>query len=85
MVVTLGQQYNVGDKPTVMLYTHINRLGDAQKVWVRSAFSLKTKTKDTMSLDYSSVCNIGSREIYYLVMGAERYILARHVAVMVYW
>ena len=25
MVVTLGQQYNIGEKPTVMLYTYINR------------------------------------------------------------
>ena len=25
MVVTLGQQYNVGEKPTVTLYTYINR------------------------------------------------------------
>ena len=25
MVITLGQQYNVGEKPTVILYTHINR------------------------------------------------------------
>ena len=25
MVVTLGQQYNTGEKPTVMLYTFINR------------------------------------------------------------
>ena len=25
MVVTLGQQYNVGDKHTVILYTYINR------------------------------------------------------------
>ena len=25
MVVTLSQQYNVGEKPTVMLYTYINR------------------------------------------------------------
>ena len=24
MVVTLGQQYNVGEKPTVILYTYIN-------------------------------------------------------------
>ena len=24
MVVTLGQQYNTGEKPTVMLYTYIN-------------------------------------------------------------
>ena len=26
MVVTLSQQYNVGEKTTVMLYTYINRL-----------------------------------------------------------
>ena len=25
MVVTLGQQYNVGEKPTAILYTYINR------------------------------------------------------------
>ena len=25
MVVTLGQQHNIGEKPTVMLYTYLNR------------------------------------------------------------
>ena len=25
MVITLGQQYNVGEKPTVILYTYITR------------------------------------------------------------
>ena len=25
MIVTLGQQYNIGKKPTVILYTYINR------------------------------------------------------------
>ena len=25
MVITLGQQYDTGEKPTVMLYTYINR------------------------------------------------------------
>ena len=25
MVITLGQQYNVGEKPTVILYTYTNR------------------------------------------------------------
>ena len=52
VVVTLGQQYHVGEKPTVILYTYINRHGGTPN---------KTKTKDTMSLDYSSVCNIGFR------------------------
>ena len=27
MLVTLGQQYNVGEKPTVTLYTYVNRHG----------------------------------------------------------
>ena len=57
MVVTLlGQQYPVGAKPTVIRYTYyINRYAETPN---------KTKTEDTMSLDYSSVCNIGSRVVY---------------------
>ena len=31
MQITLGQQYNVGEKPTVILYIHINRLQGHQK------------------------------------------------------
>ena len=31
MVVTLGQQYNVGEKPTVILYTYINRHAEPPK------------------------------------------------------
>ena len=52
MVVTFGQQYNVGEKPTVILYMYINRQAGTPN---------KTKTKDTMSLDYNSICYIGSK------------------------
>ena len=53
LIVTLGQQYNVGEKPTVILYTYyINRHAGTPD---------KTRIKDTMSLDYISICNIGSR------------------------
>ena len=52
MVVTLGQQYNVGEKPIVILYTYINRHAETPT---------KTRTKDMMSLDYNSICNVGSR------------------------
>ena len=53
MVVTLGQQYKVGEKPTVILYTYINRHAETPN---------KRKTKDTMSLGYSSIFYIvGSR------------------------
>ena len=44
--VSLGQQYNVGEKPTMILYTSINR---------HVATPRKTKAKYTMSLYYSSI------------------------------
>ena len=63
IIVKLGQEYHVVEKHTVILYTYINRHAGTQN---------KTKTKDTMSLYYSSVCTIGSwvvwvsmNEIYY--------------------
>ena len=31
MMVTLGQQYNIGEKPTVILYTYINRHAGTQE------------------------------------------------------
>ena len=52
MVVTLGQQYNVGEKPTVILYTYITRHAGTPN---------ETKTKGTVSLDNSSISCIGSR------------------------
>ena len=52
MVVTLGQQYPVGEKPTVILYTYINRHAGTPN---------KTETKDTMSLDTTQYFYIGSR------------------------
>ena len=73
MVVILGQQYHIGETPTVILYTYINRYAGTPN---------KTKKKNTMSLDYTSVCYIGSRIDRMgvdggnlLVMGVERYIL----------
>ena len=48
----LGQQENVGEKPTVTLYNYIDRHAGTPN---------KTKTKDTISLDYSSLCYIASR------------------------
>ena len=44
MVVTLGQQYHAGEKPTVILYTYINR---------HAGIPNKTKAKYTMGLDYN--------------------------------
>ena len=44
MVVKLGHHYHVGEKPTVIQYTYINRHAGTPD---------KTKTIYTMSLDYN--------------------------------
>ena len=46
MGVESGQQYNVGEKPTVIPYTNINHHA--------------TEAKDTMNLDTDQFCYIGS-------------------------
>ena len=48
MVVTLGQRYNVGEKPTVMLYTYIiildrNGAIDPYTILVRAYYGLEHK------------------------------------------
>ena len=46
MVVTLGQQYNVGEKPTVILYTCINRhAGTSEKQQKQKQCSSTSITK----------------------------------------
>ena len=53
MVVALvGQQYNVGEKPTVVSYAYINRHAGTPK---------KAEAKDAMSLGRAQFCYIGSR------------------------
>ena len=49
-VVTKGQQYHVGKKPTVVLYTYINRCAGTPT---------KIKTKGTMSLDKAQFFTLG--------------------------
>ena len=46
MVVTLGQQYNIGEKPTVILYTYINRhAGTPKKRLTKKNIVVHTTTK----------------------------------------
>ena len=53
MAVTLGHQYNVGERPAVKLYNCIiNR---------HTGTPNKTTIKDMISLDCSSICYIVSR------------------------
>ena len=58
MVVTLGRQYNVGEKPTVILYTYINRHAGTPD---------KHKTQKQCSTSSNMVvvviyCNIGCKD-----------------------
>ena len=39
MVVTLGQQYNVGEKPTSILYTYINRHAEPPSITKQKTLS----------------------------------------------
>ena len=48
------QRQNVGEKPTITLYNYIDRHAGTPN---------KTKTKDTISLNYSSICYIASRTV----------------------
>ena len=66
MIVTLGQQYNVGEKPTVILYTSY--------IYRDPRTSNKTKTKNTTSLDYSSICYI-TRSINTIEWGSMKDII----------
>ena len=79
MVVTLGQQYNVGEKLTVILHTYsINHHTEPPIITKHKNCSTQlrgcyctipfitmqgyhTKTEDTGSLDYNSICYITSR------------------------
>ena len=47
VIITLGQQYNVGEKPTVILYTYINRhAGTPTKGKTKQDFSLNTSSNN---------------------------------------
>ena len=60
MVVTLGQQYNVGEKPTVILYTCINRrAGTPEKKQKQNRNNLSTKTSNMVVIIY---CFIGCKD-----------------------
>ena len=60
MAVTLGQQYNIGEKPTVILCTSINR---------HARTPSKTKTKDTMSsLDTAQSCYDVCQHYHYVTI-----------------
>ena len=55
MVITLGQQYNVGEKPTVILYTYINRhAGTPTKGKTKQNTSSNNKDKSNTIIETST-------------------------------
>ena len=53
MVITLGQQYNVGEKPSVILYTYINR---------HAGTPTKGKTKQYIIKQYNTIIETRAAE-----------------------
>ena len=54
MVITLGQQYNVGEKPTVILYTYINRHAGTQQKGRQNNTSSNNKDKSNTIIETST-------------------------------
>ena len=64
MVVTLGQQYNIGEKPTVILYTYINRHAGTPE---------KQRRQNSTSSNIIIYCYIGYKdEMYNIETRTER-------------
>ena len=58
MVVTLGQQYNIGEKPTVILYTYINRHAgtpEKQRKNKKQKNTIKHGSKDSVAIAIRSL------------------------------
>ena len=68
IVVTLGQQYHVGEKTTVILYTYINRHAETPN---------KTKTQNAMRLDDSLIYCIQSRIGWVSVRGIYKSLIKK--------
>ena len=64
MVVTLGQQYNVGEKPTVILYTYINRHAEPPSITKRKTMQYIVKrvviTYDKRAIEPYTNIGLGS-------------------------
>ena len=75
MVITLGQQYNVGEKPTVILYTYINRQagtptkGKKIQYIIKQCCNIFWSTRDHISL----VKSTNEEHLFVVVMtGSEQ-------------
>ena len=59
MVVTLGQQYSIGEKPTVILYTYINRHD-----WIEKRRKIKEK-RENSKVEGVSSSGVPGRLLHY--------------------
>ena len=81
MVVTLGQQYNTGEKPTVMLYTYINRHAGTPDKNKTKTFLVRNKNRFIIIYSNSIIdphttraFSLEHKKCYNIVIGKEAYI-----------
>ena len=63
MVVILGQQYNIGEKPTVILYTYINR---------HAGTPAKQRRQNSTSSNIIIYCYIGYKNDFPTTLNREQ-------------
>ena len=63
LVVTLGQQYNIGEKPTVILYTYINR---------HAGTPAKQRRQNSTSSNIIIYCYIGYKNDFPTTLNREQ-------------
>ena len=82
MVVTLGQQYNIGEKPTVILYTYITLItmqGQPDKNKTKT-FLVHNKIYSNSAIDPYTVkaYSLEHKQCYDVVIDKEKYIYQVH-------
>ena len=89
MVVTLGQQYIVGEKPTVILYTYINRhAGAANNTKQKQCSTLLNRLVIIYDITVPSnhvaieTYSLEHKERYDIIIGEEWYITVPYVQYM---
>ena len=63
MEITLGQQYNVGEKPTVILYTYINRHAGTPEIIICYYMGYKYKATTWYLTGFHNGSNLGVNSI----------------------
>ena len=75
MVITFGQQYNVGEKPTVILYTYINphgRTPDKTLITHQKQCSNSTPSHMVVVVIYYYIVGYTYKATLFIVVGVQQ-------------